>query len=371
MRSTFHLSNLASVAIALALVGSILFFGYRGWSGAWSALLPPFNKEARPELVYSELLGDVTVLWVAMANDPKSRLSLGSVNHQQGYGIRGSVSPDGEIIAYTVLPPGAADPSSMAALWLLDRAKGQQRMILEGVDVRGAPVWAPDSARLLVKSTHPSDQGDTKHQIILVELESWDSRGIVTSQGELGFYPIGWAMDGAQIYYASLTERGTFVNSFDIISQGQRTLFQASPSIARDFHLSTDGAYISYSAEVSQIGGTALRLMKANADGSSILDVGAKEGDSFGPAWRPHGGGLTFSTNGRLIDRGESGSSSSFRALTSESEEGSMVPLAWSPDGRYLAARHLEGVYPLSITGESLVVIDAGSGAIQKIEAKG
>ena len=370
MRSTLHLPNLASVAIAVALVGPILLLGYRGWSSSWSVVMPPFISEPKgAEFVYSEMLGDLTVLWAAKADDPKSRVSLGSVNHQQGYGIKGSVSPDGQKIAYTALPSGRADPSSMATLWVLHRAQGQQRMLLDGIDLRGAPIWSPDSSMLLVKSTRPGIEGSALHRILLVQLESGTSKEIVSSQEELGLYLIGWAPDAAKIYYASLTEKGAFVNSFDTVLQTQTALFQASSGIARDFRLSPDGAFISYSAVVPQVSGVALRLMKANVDGTDFLDIGAKDNDSFGPAWRPDGQGLTFSANGRLLDHDESGSG--IRALMPDPQEGLLVPISWSPKARYLAARHLKGVYPTGILGESLVVIETDDGSLHEVETKG
>src|SRR4051812_33658389 len=56
------------------------------------------------QLIYREQGVIEDIIWATALDDPNQRQELVRVPHREGYGIKASLSPDGEVLAYLSLP---------------------------------------------------------------------------------------------------------------------------------------------------------------------------------------------------------------------------------------------------------------------------
>lgn len=159
---------------------------------------------APPRYLYSVLEGPTSSVW--SSDGPRL---IAQVSHLHGYGIRGRLSPDGTLLAYTLL-------SSSGELWMLRLSDGSSRRLLAGVDAHSTPVWSPDGARLVARRETALLALDLAGQVTTVVPES----------PVQGVYPFAWRPEG--LYYAVING-GT-----DVFRDSEHVL-RASDRIARDF----------------------------------------------------------------------------------------------------------------------------------------
>lgn len=330
-----------------------------------------------PHLVYSSLEGDRTSLWAVSAADPSTAVRFGLVRHRGGYGIRGSLSPDGALIAYTVARGEAGDPSTNAALGVLRPRDGAVTMLAEGVDLHSAPVWSPDGAAVVVRRTAEREDGSRGVELIRVEVDGGDGRLLAREEGVYGLYPFAYDSDG-RLYYGRITPGGTDVRVTSSAAGAPVQLLHASDGIAREFRLR--GASLLYSelAPGEEAAGRGLpsggtggppvpvpryRLLVADLLAGSISRLAAGDQPVAG-AWSPDRGVTaaapgdyrrlhTLDLHPQAVGEPMSGGSS-FVAPAGTA----YFPLAWAPDGRFLAAREVspagaERLVVLSQTGDS------------------
>ncbi|MDO8617164.1 MAG: hypothetical protein Q7T33_15750 [Dehalococcoidia bacterium] len=91
-----------------------------------------------------------TILRVAPDN-PGQPETLAVVPHREGYGIKPSLSPDQELLAYVTYPESAYDASFQSDLYVLDLKTKEAKFITGQVDLHFKPLWSPDSRLLYVR----------------------------------------------------------------------------------------------------------------------------------------------------------------------------------------------------------------------------
>jgi hypothetical protein len=108
--------------------------------------------------------------------------------------------------------------------------------------------------------------------------------------------------------------------------------------------------------------------------GNDVLIQGAN--DHYNPVWQPFVNAITLSTEpadptgkGRLLNLATI-AKTPLSTIPAPSG-GFDVPLAWSPDGRYLAVRSLQGEPPNQITAEKIVVISPANGGRYELQTSG
>ena len=328
-----------------------------------------------PHLVYTELKGQQSSLWIAPAGDLSRAQRLALVGHRAGYGLTARIGPSGRQIAYLTLPPDAVDSSAQAALWVMDLQDNAHRRLLVNVDLHSAPVWSADGAQLLVRRTLAS--GDSiRYTLLAVDVATGVATKLIADIPADGIYPIGWSRDGSGVYFASLTRTGTDIRRLDLATQRATTVLHASDGIARDFRLSARDGRLLYSEYLpTRAKPYRVRIADLGAATSTLL-LESREG-LISPLWQPGGREITVGsapTEPRL--HGGVGTLSpqagwAKDALIPAPQGGFLLPLAWSSDGAFLAARLLSGDELRAVTDERLVVVVSATGAVTPIETDG
>jgi Tol biopolymer transport system component len=327
------------------------------------------STAAGPTLLYREFGSGADTLWLAPAARPTDRKSVGRIDHASNWGISASLSPDGSMVAYLVLTGSSQDPGRGAEAWVLDVRSDEKRHLADGFDLRTRPVWSPESDAIVLVRNGP--QGDTESEISLVGVDVADGSEDVlqTEPNVLGLFPIGYSSApavGGALVYARYALGGT-----DIGWLGAETpSVHVTNESPRDWHLSPDGARVAFLARQRTDGRIAARAfvieLSAASQPAAVLASVPDAVDHFNPVWRDDG----TITVGHTPAEGESAAAAALVSLeggTAEEvkpgpEQGFDVPVAWSPDGRYLVVRSFEGSSANEPGREQLTIIEEGSG---------
>ncbi len=198
-----------------------------------------------------------------------------------------------------------------------------------------------------------------------------------TSWRSASVFPIAFSPDGAALYFATLSTAGTDLYRVAPDGSDEALIAHLSDQVARDWRLSPDGASIAYSAaESGDTPAVVARIVDlASGEIRDALAPGALEAGppstgvargEFNPVWTP-GGELTVAS--MHLDGGASAitsdQSGNLRPETAASETLDL-PLEWSPEGRTLVVRSVEGETPFE-AGASHVEIVSPDGDRERV----
>ena len=333
---------IAIAAIALTLLARLPA------AGNASDVPPALPASDGPLIVYREFGLAADALYAADPDDPDGRVELALVAHAWGYGTFPSLSPDGDHIATTAVPPQGGP----AQLQLLTIATGEATLLAENVDLT-APVWAPDGTALVVRRSAPHG---TNAELVRVDLDG-EATTIVAASA--GLYPIEVSPDGGWLYYASLTPAGTEAARVSLAGGTPESLGRLSAGVARDWDLSPDGSRLAYLAQTDGPT-TFVAEVRDLATGAASRPIA---GLQFAPVWRNN----VALTVGRL-DAGPAtaaaqvslaGEAAAAPALPAP-DAGFDVPVSWSPDGELLIVRNFLGTSAADPGPSFLVVVRPG-----------
>ncbi len=340
------LATLVRPAVAVGVIAaaaSVLWYGASTLTGSGDPA-PLFQPAESPSFVFVEFGRNADAIRVASVADPTNARTVATVAHAEGFGVYAALSPDGQRIAYTVVPPTEGEPSigSPAELRIIQADTGDQTLAT-GADLLVPPVWSPESDAVIFRRSVGAEDGAGTFELVRIDL-SGEERVLVS--GSEALFPIGFA--GGALYYAAFSTSGTDLYRFD---GGPTFVAHLSDDIARDWRLSPDGTKLAYLVQQDlgdgRLGFVArvLDLSGQGLGGFAVLDErDASAPDEFSPVWNPATGGLTL---GRLDPDGASplvevAPDGSERALTS-TDRGFDVPVSWAPDGSRLIFRWFLG----------------------------
>ena len=320
-------------------------------------------------LVYKEFGSEADVFWLAAAADPQRWVQFAQAEHAAGSGIRASLSPDGKLVAYTLLPVGATDGLTQAEVWVAGLEGGEGRRLTQGVDLASTPVWSPDGTSIVVRRNGPGREIGRAASLVALDVSDASETVVLAEEDVLELFPVGYSPAGV-LYVARITIGGTDFGK--ILPDGSVSYpVHASDQTARDWHLSSDGSRIAFLAGQRTDGRIALRAFvtelvagavpKPLSDFASALDVG----DHFNPIWHPDGELVAVGrtpTDGASPVTLVSPAGGPPASVTPGPERGFDVPAGFSPDGDYLAVRWFEGKSALEPGREHLMLIKVGGG---------
>ena len=360
---SIRLSFGAVLAAALLISALSLIFGLRGQASDQIAPSPQLQallvQAGGPIIIFSEFGLDADTIWAADPDDPTNRMQLGRIDHAHGYGIFPSLSPDGALIAYTVLPPA----TGAAELWVLDIASGATERLTKDIDLQRTPVWSPASDALVVRrSGQTGDGGST----LLLRVDLGGPEQLLAAS-DAGLFPIDFSPDGEWLYFASLSQSGTdLVRAAALGGGSPQVIAHLSDGVARDWHLSPDGTQLAYLGQTPLDGGYTFVAQVLDLDTGSAHSVGATASGQFNPVW-DRVGGLTVgqlggTTQGAPLRIAQNGvRAQAVSPLPSPVDGGFDVPLIWSPDGAHLALRSFAGSSTAN-PGASHIVVSGTDG---------
>jgi len=203
-------------------------------------------------------------------------------------------------------------------------------------------------------------------ELALVPIQGGAARTLIRDGVSQGLYPIGWSPNGRLVYFSRVTPQGTDVASVSREGGTATTLFHASDGIAREFRLSPDGSRLLYTSgpPLGQAGSFRVERADLATGQREVLAEGTS--DHFSPVWRADGRAVTLSQEGGVASLEPGGASTLVVPAPSNRDD---LPLAWSPDGRFLAVRSMEKAQGRYVS-EKLVILSP-SGGRRNIETKG
>ncbi|PKN82869.1 MAG: hypothetical protein CVU47_01400 [Chloroflexi bacterium HGW-Chloroflexi-9] len=350
--SSRSLSLVAATAVlGLAITGFLLM---RALSGDEAATVATATSE--PLLVFAEFGENADRLYLAPPERPQERTLIETIEHAPGWGINPAAGTARSIVAYTVLAPGVVpERDTPAELWVIDLATRERTRIARDADLLVAPTFADDGAVLVYRRSAGSQQ-----ELVRVAIQD-NTRSVVhAEQTAFGIFPIGYTA-GGDLLFARLSTAGTDV--FSVRDGAAATLlFHASDQIARDWRLAPDGSAVSYLAPEARGERIVHRAHVVGVDGEErgLPDRGSPTGEQYGPTWTPDGRSLTVGQEAETGDTAPAtvlGLAGDDPVALAPPEQGFDVPVQWSPDGRYLAARTFSGVNSMDAGTESAVII--------------
>lgn len=212
--------------------------------------LPPGLK-----MVYGETEGasGTTTIWLVNVKDIFSdRKLLATVDHKIGHEVRGKVSPDGNKIAFIVVPSEASEISAHtngSELWVMNLDGSESRMAANQVGYMG--MWSPDSKAIIVGRWIPiEDNGSPasgwRKEIYLVDTDRSEMKMLVADEKSSDIQPVGWSSSGQVFYYVV---RATITSAWELwaadISNNSTHFQVSSPFETNDTPvLSPDGNWL-------------------------------------------------------------------------------------------------------------------------------
>jgi dipeptidyl aminopeptidase/acylaminoacyl peptidase len=167
---------------------------------------------------------------------PEMFPSEADVQHYLGHG---SWSPDGSKVAFA----GNDREPTEQDIVIRDMATGEERRPVTGEALHFPASWSQDGSRLLVIEA----LSNTDLNVLLVDVDSGETRRLTEHEGDAQFVPIGWAADGSGFYLLTDEGREFAALAFHDLASDKRTLLHAPAWDVEDAALSGDGHWLAWS----------------------------------------------------------------------------------------------------------------------------
>lgn len=275
--------------------------------------------------------GSSTTFWLTDAGHASKRQRLRTVEHARGWSGAATVAPDGRGIAYTRLPQNESNPDRQAELWFLRIADRRATMLAAGVDLRSILVWPADSSAVIYQRF---DGGQA--QLWRQALAGGPGEFVAASAPGTALIPIGYTGPQRDLLAARFDRQGTDLIGVHEAGSAEVT-WHLADGPARNLVLSPDGTRLAF-LFVDMAGPSLSRAGTVDLATGDSKQLPVEWGEAVGVAWEPDGTLMAGSAGPAAGLRLESGA-----VLRPAGPAGFAQPLAWSPSGRFLAARRFSG----------------------------
>jgi len=284
-----------------------------------------------------------------------------------------AISPNGELVAYTVRDTNWEENSYHTEIWLADAKSGETRQLSNNPKKSStSPAWSPDG-RLLAFAT----DRDEKRQIYVIDPRGGEARKLTAADEGVGSFV--WAPDGKSIAYTMTDpktdadkDREKKFGDFDVIGEGYRMshlwVFDVASKKSRrltsgaftvgQFSWSPDGTRIAFDHRINSAnanGGSADISIVTVADGT-VKHLVTQDGPDSGPVWSPDGSKIAFESSmakpfyffaNRVIAVVPAAGGPIEAISTAFDEDAGIV--RWTPAGIYFSAQQKTNAYLFSI----------------------
>lgn len=313
-------------------------------TGVWLFMRRPASRQplavngSAAAFVFEEEGARSTSFWLADADNPSVRRRLATVAHAANWRGQAAVSPNGSLLAYTLLPAGETDPDHTAELWLLPTSGGAARRLASDVDLRSFLIWSPDSSSVTFDRALASYV-----QLWRYSLAGHKEQDIVDPADTATTVPVGYSGEGDTLVVARLGPLGADILLLDTQGKTIKQLHAGSVS-GRDFTLSADGAHVAYLALSNQDGKPIYTAETVDLTAEAVQSLAQPDVEDIGLVWRPDGSLLIGSANAAGGASGGAGLRvAGGGSIIPKRGAGFVQPLAWSRSGDRLAARLFSG----------------------------
>ncbi len=312
----------AVLPIAFALIGGV---GGKGVPSRAFAQAPPGLSVVGVRA--AELEDILVVAPVSALGDIRE---IAHIPHLPGYISTGAVSPDGRSVA-VVSADGGTPAQPSASLYVVDIATGELHRRAENIDALQTAVWSRDGAALYV--TRTGGAGTLVDvEVVRVPIDGSAVSRAATFGRVLGAYPIGEGA-GAGLLTVVINAAGS-----TLLRADGTVVLALSPAITRDWKLSPDGAQLAFIEANLERGLQYIQRVvrlegSAERSGNGAAQTAAS-GEQLGVAWAPRATAPTF---------GQEPGGRSANAVAQSNADGFDVPLAFSPEGAFLAVQAWSG----------------------------
>jgi dipeptidyl aminopeptidase/acylaminoacyl peptidase len=321
--------------------------------------LPAGQMPVGPSLLVGETeAAGRTSFWLTQPANPVERLRLGVFIHQAGYPPSALISPDGQHLAISLIPPGTPERLVRTAgsqIWVMDTTGANLRQV--AYDVASLAAWSPDGQSLVVQRLvaressddlrSPEGQIPYRTEYDLVDVQSGTTTQLTADETSYGTQPLGWPAGSAGFRFARISLDGRW----DIaeVAPGEiapKSILQIPPEYGvRGISLSPDGGYALVDAIKAE--NSVLSAFDLKTGNEQVFGETPSTGQAYAPfsgLFRPDGQVLlvnqrsTVDKPGKLQAvsmRNQVGVQTAL-AYPSTPQDDQLLPVRWSADGQWL-----------------------------------
>jgi len=256
---------------------------------------------------------------------PEDLIALAGVGDPQ-------ISPDGNLVAYTIARTDLDEDESETALWAAPTGEDEPwRMTAPGYSA-SRPRWSPDGRRLAFLSSRSAGDEDSRTQVWAFDLRGGDAEPL--TEVEQGVDSFAWSPDGNRLLLTIQDPKPE-----DLLDESEKADYKPEPHVIDRLQFKRD-----YSGYLDR---RRTHLYVLDLDDDELVQITSGDFDDSGGTWSPDGSLIAFSSN-RTDEPDGNDNSDLWVVSSTNSDEGRTLSQvttneggddspAWSPDGSSLA----------------------------------
>ncbi|MGK2966739.1 MAG: hypothetical protein ACSLFM_14210 [Tepidiformaceae bacterium] len=264
---------------------------------------------------------------VAPVTDLAAAIPIATVDHLEGFGSLGAVSPDRARLALATVDAGSPTRPG-ASLLVVDLLTGETTRLAIEADHLQRPLWAPDGDSVVITRTTNEGGATSDVSVVRVPVDLSGETILESHLNVLGAFPFAFDQSGRLLTVVIKADGST------VFRDGE-SLLHISPGYTRDWTLSPDGLALAY-VEANLEAGVAYfpRVAMLEGGDAGVAAQSLSAGQALGSAWP---------ANSPLPVFGNDPSSATGLSAQSALASGFDIPQGYASDGASLVVQHWTG----------------------------